>query len=517
MLDVEFDKAAGVRPSFAIEFNQNFVRIMQFKERSSNDYRLRSFAEVALSEGAIKDGVIVDIDTVSQALVKAIETAKPWAPNTSYAICTLPQNHTFFLTIDLPGVSKEELRGIIVRKAKDVFPMAESEIYWDWHRIITTESKTVVQLAAIERKIVDSYLKVLNKAKVVPLLFEPSALAAARLIARVDDKAAQGSILLELAPKGYVISVIKASEVVFSVEMTLPSLSPKENVRVLIRKIDEVVRYILAGEYDSTNTPIFVYGETAYLNEVMLEFSEQKVSNVINLNYGIKGDDSSHRLYRKNKEAYISLIGAGMMGLADDKKQVGRINLVPQVAKEAFRVKELSRTLRSYLTFITVNVMLLVLLVAVASIGVANSARTQEERYAAVVNFSKSERSKEIEAEINKLNNVSTQTSQLIASLYDWQKVLDLLREVTPEKITIGNVSMLPVAQAGVAELDFQLSGVAQDRISVIQMVEKLRQSSLLTEVKLPLESLEEGTNVNFTIEAKLPFKSLLNATDELK
>ncbi len=513
MIDVEFDKATNIRPSIALEFTGELIRVMQFDNRENNTFELRSFCEVAMPPNSMEEGRIINPRETSQLVLEALETCKPRIPSSTYAISVIDQQHTFFITLEFPILSKEELRSLLSRQIKDILPMAESDVYWDWHRLPQTENKIPIQIAAVPKVIIDSHTDTLVKAKLTPLLFEPRTLSSARLITTVDPKAQKRFLTIDVSRNSYYISLVQNGELAFVAEQPVQPINTKENVRILRRKISEVLEYGTGKEnQEISEMPIFLYGkESTAVTDLLDEFIQAGFKNTSRINYSMQGEDQAHDLGSKNKDSYIALMGAAIKGMARPKEDRTALNLVPQLAKDTFRRREMASTLRNYLVFVAVNVCLLVILTIATSAVITQRVTDLEQRYAAVINFSESEKVIELEKAIGQLNSTSAETRNLIAKIYDWGQILELLNRVTPAGVTLINTvvdldSNLPGSNYWI----FTVSGQAQDRINVIEMTEALRNSDLVENVKLPLESLEAGSDVRFVIEAQIPFDNLL-------
>ncbi|MCA9378831.1 pilus assembly protein PilM [Candidatus Dojkabacteria bacterium] len=513
MLDVEFDKATSVRPSLAVEFADGFVRVMRFERKTDNNFALRAFNEVELPAGTIENGVITQTDVVATTLAKAIETSQPHSVNTVYTIGILPQDYTFFLTIELPGIAKEELSDLIKRKVGDILPMSESEVYWDWHRIRTEENRTTIQLAAVPKNIINSYMETFDKAKLIALLFEPSAVSTSRLVYTVDPELSKHSVLVEATETSFIVSLMSNGDIIFSSDVTIQPVSSKENVRILLRKIEQVIGYDKTANIDIKTCAILVYGQNPNISieDTIKSLNEMGAANANRINYSIESKYLAGHIEKHGKDVYIPLIGAAIRGMGKEKQGTTTINLIPQVAKVEFGRQELANTLRRYLVFVGINVLLLIVMIFVVSAETTKRVEQLSERYESVLNLSESAKVRDVQESINNLNSITGKNLKLVNSVFDWDKLMSAIAAVTQPDIVLNNMSAVP-ATSGLTQDSWEivLTGTAVSRSSVITMTDLMRQGGLFNSVKLPLESLEDGQNVNFTIEAKVKYTSLL-------
>ncbi len=522
IVDIEFDKAASVRSAIAVEFTANSVRVMQLyrKNSKSNIFSVRSYGEAKLNAGDISDGIIQNPTVVGMKLNEAIQASNPRRPDTQYCICLIPQHRTFLTVLDLPAVEKEELREILERRVAEIIPMQESEVYWDWHRIQTTDSKTKVQLAAVPKAMIDSYMQTLEGAKLIPLLFEPSATAASRVAFPSDSSQLQNLspepvILLELKAEYGVISLQQQGGIVFSTDISLKSDSMAEKVIVLEQKISEIAEYSqthLKVKPQKSEITTLVFGMKQQIDTLLPLLQERSSSPIQIINPKTESPEVSQFLQQHSDLSFFPLLGAATRGVQDYGEE-STLNLIPQKAKEAFRKKELYNVLRDYLMFVAINTVFLVFMLLIVAFQVRSRVDDLQSKYESILAISNSPIVNEIEDSVDLLNARTTELNSLITSLYDWTLLTDMLNTATPPGVVVSSLVANPNAeQDGALRTSWTLTiaGQAGDRETVLRYVNNLRNAGLLEEVKLPLESLQDSNNTNFVIEAVLPFKGLL-------
>jgi len=519
IVDVEFDKAASMRSTLAIEFTANSVRVMQLEPKGKAP-TVRSFSEIPLSENDISQGIIQSPEIVGRKLLEALNTANPKKPNSQYIICLIPQQRTFLTVLDLPAVDKEELREILTRRAADIIPMEEDQVYWDWHRLETIENRTAVQLAAVPQELIDSYMQTFEVAKLLPLLFEPSATAASRVTMPIESinlqqKSAEPFILLELQPEYGVVSLMQRGGIVFSTDISLKSDSMAEKVIVLEQKIDELAKYSathLKLQQPLETLRVQVYGHGQQLTQI-LPLLQERSSHQINLMAPkIEGQDIAEFVRQTNDSGLFPILGAAIRGLPNFG-ELATLNLIPQKAKEAFRKKELYDVLRNYIMFIAINSIFLVFMLLVVGMQIKNRVDDLGVSYASILAVSNSPIVNEIESSVSQLNTETSELNDLVGGVYEWQNFFDVLNQTTPDEITVVGIVLIPEPGETTGILDswrVSISGEAGDRPSIIRFVNNLRGSEVLKDVKLPVGSLESEANSGFIIEAILPFASLL-------
>lgn len=516
ILDIDFDKAASDRKNVAIEFTENSLRILQL-EQSSGKLKVKSFAEVEINPEFIKDGIIQKPVAVGSKLVEALAKVKPNKIDTPYAICLIPQEYTFITTIQLPAIQKEELRELVLRKVEDVIPMNLEDVYWDWHRLGTQKRKTSLQIAAVPKQLINSYMDTLKTARLTPLLFEPTSAAAFRTQEKgqKENKNATKSptVLLEVNSRHGVLSVVHKNGIVFSTELPMEETQPMDMVGAFDKKLQEISQYIQTQLKIENNESlnIAVYGGHQETDELITKLSQNPSYKISKVTYQNQLSEITEVIPSNKLGNYVPLIGAGIRGLSK-YTEGSSINLIPQIAKEMFQRKELIHIIRNYLTFIAVDVALIVLMLLLVSFQITGRLNELQNRYESIINISESKRIKEIEVSIAELNQSSAELLALIGENYDWTQVLDVLNNTTPKEITLVNVSAIPAVDNNTSitsKWTISISGLSNNRESIIKFMESLRADSILQNVKLPVESLEDEENISFVIEAELPFESI--------
>lgn len=510
LLDVEFDKVVNLNTSLCIEIVGSRLRVLQFDSAKKNVYNLRFYAEMTFAADQILDGVVLNPVKVGTELAKLISKPHPRLPTTDNVVFLIPQEQSFFITMELPGVSKDELRSIIGNRIGELLPMEVKDVYWDWHRIATVNNKTRTQLAAVSRKTIDSYMQTLQAAKLNPLLFIPREVAAASLLGTIDAELTNTCLLLDAKPGYIILTVVVDNEVVFSSNVVVGTGSVRANSRLIIQNMATAVRYCLGENKPLAEVPILVHGSTGDIENLVstLQAEKLKASPIL---YKIEDQDTQSYLDEANKAEYIALMGGAVRGLGQTDPNHTSINLVPDTAKIEYRRNQLSQVLKRYLALLLIDIALLAILGFFVTIWLNGQLLQAQERREASLRVSESERINEVQTLINKLNLNTAETKKVIGSLFNWDALLEELTAITPTGVIIESLSAEqdPLNVTGDYWV-FSVSGVAALRQDVLQMADRMRDSKLYTNVVVPLGSLETGTNVDFTIEAQVKFKALL-------
>jgi len=147
----------------AIDISATGVKLLELSEVRSG-YALQSMAVVPLPRDAIVENTVIDSMAVSQALLDAIELAKP---HSRRAVIAVSGNAVIIKVIQVPTVTEFELESQIDFEADKHVPYDIEDVYMDF-QIMGPDPEDPEQmdvvLVACKREIVDDYQLVLSEA-----------------------------------------------------------------------------------------------------------------------------------------------------------------------------------------------------------------------------------------------------------------------------------------------------------------------------------------------------------------
>jgi len=179
--------------SFALDISDFSLKIIKLKKRGNN-LTLASFGEKTIKPGIIKEGEIKDEAALLKILKDGLSNVKGEHLKTKYVIASLPEEKAFSQVIQLPRMSEEDLKSAVVYEAENYVPLPIEETYLDF-QIVQPFSNHLdhfdILLAALPKKIVDSYVSVFKKAGLLPKALEIESSAIARAMIRGEKNPRQ--------------------------------------------------------------------------------------------------------------------------------------------------------------------------------------------------------------------------------------------------------------------------------------------------------------------------------------
>ncbi|MDQ6959033.1 MAG: type IV pilus assembly protein PilM [Mariprofundaceae bacterium] len=136
--------------------------------RVRGGFELKSMAVVPLPRDAIVENTIIDSMAVSQALLDAMEMARPSTRNVAFVVSG---NAVIIRTVTMPTMTEFELEAQIEFEADQHIPYDIDDVYLDFQilgKVAEDETQMDVVLAACKREVIEDYQLVLNEAGLTP-------------------------------------------------------------------------------------------------------------------------------------------------------------------------------------------------------------------------------------------------------------------------------------------------------------------------------------------------------------
>jgi len=170
---------------FFVSFANGLLRLIG-GSFTKEGFKLESFGTAKLPLDAIKQGEIVQQKLVAEMITDLLTKAQPKRIKTDFCHFSLADEFVFSKFLTLPKVKKNEVEPTIFFKIKDFLPHKLDEMYLDWQPLVSSTSAIEVNVVAVRRKIIDSYLKTMRMINIFPSGFEPESCSLVRLVALVS-------------------------------------------------------------------------------------------------------------------------------------------------------------------------------------------------------------------------------------------------------------------------------------------------------------------------------------------
>lgn len=149
---------------------------------------LEKFGQVALPAGAVRDGEVIDVDAVAQAIKQL------WA-HTKFSgkkvVVGVANQKVLVRTITLPGAPLDELKETLAYQVQDSIPLAVDNALLDFYPLdeVDENGRKMVRglLVAAARDMVLTHLKSVQSAGLTPVMVDLTAFAVLRSLADSDQ------------------------------------------------------------------------------------------------------------------------------------------------------------------------------------------------------------------------------------------------------------------------------------------------------------------------------------------
>jgi len=284
--------------------------LMLRKERKK--FSVISFGESQIEPGIIEGGEVKDEEKLVKIVKEATKKVK-----TKYVVACLPEEKAFLQVIKMPMMSEEDLKSAIVFEAENYIPLPVSEVYLDCEVVppVYNHLKHLdVLLAAIPKKTVDPYLRVLKKAGLKPVAFEIESLAIARALIK-DQTTTYPVLIIDLGATRSSFIIFAGKSVRFTTSIPVSGIHFTElvakNLKLSFKEAEKLkIEYGL-----EEGMKIKLRGEKAFFEKKKGKIFEALIPGLVDLVQQIK-----RYLDYYQAHAYLS-------GLPPDGKRIHKVIL----------------------------------------------------------------------------------------------------------------------------------------------------------------------------------------------
>lgn len=173
---------------FGIDVGFETLKVAQLTKRIGGGFELWGKIEIPLPPNSVSKNGIANSQEVVQAIKTFLPQAKPHAIKGRYIFAALPESLTYTKTVVVPLKNKREITQAISIQTPDFLPVSAQEVYQDFFITHKNQAGSEVLLVAQPRKLVDSFVEIVEQAGLIILRLETKQLALARLFLSPQTK-----------------------------------------------------------------------------------------------------------------------------------------------------------------------------------------------------------------------------------------------------------------------------------------------------------------------------------------
>lgn len=419
--------------------------------------------EEPIASNIIADGIVVDIDLLGKTLRGIWEKAKL---GTDYAIVAIPDDKIYSRIFSFPkSVDGTRLTEAMRLAIGFQLPIKTEDMYLDWERTVGTTGTNEILLSTIPRTVAHGYVEALEKAGIKTLALESHLASIARSVKLTPGET---TLFSKKTPDGATLFALKDGILRFSRTLPLRFIS-EDQIPDEIKKL-----------------------KSAFTADVKGEIVEQELANAT-----IRDEYAERAEITTPKSKWLVAIGAAIRGKIPEGED-NLVSLLPIGTEEAYAYQR-ATTFAILMRNLVVGVSLFFIVAYLATyfFMLSLSKNTTEQ----ITTLSASAIPPELEEKAQQISDINTITetgATFLAQMPLWSTVLTELAARTPEGITISMFS----APSFTDRMSF--TGNATTRAVLNNYKKILQESSLLSEVELPLTNLEQKEKLPFTISFRL-------------
>ena len=175
--------------SFGLDISDFSLKIASLKKKGKEIF-LASYAEEKIPSGVVSSGEIKDSQKLAEIIKNGLADIKGEKIKTRFVSFSLPEEKSFLDVIKLPLIEGEELKTAVKLEIDRFIPMKIDDVYFDFQQvrpIVDHKKFQEVLVAAIPKKIADSYIETIKMAGLTPLIAEVECMSMIRSLVKEEE------------------------------------------------------------------------------------------------------------------------------------------------------------------------------------------------------------------------------------------------------------------------------------------------------------------------------------------
>lgn len=173
------------KPVFGIDISQTSVKVMQI-DTASKMHTVRGYGHINFDDRAIKQGVVVDPETIAKAVYTLFSKHLVGAINTKRVISSVPSASTFNRILSLPHMEKKDLDEAVRLEAEQYIPVPLEDLYLDYEIVKKDDNNISVLMVGAPKKVIDSFMVLLDLLGLEVVGLQPSIDAVTKIIMHAE-------------------------------------------------------------------------------------------------------------------------------------------------------------------------------------------------------------------------------------------------------------------------------------------------------------------------------------------
>ena len=424
--------------------------------------KVKFLAEEALPDNVVVNGSLQNTENFVKSLKNLLNKSEI---KIRYVIASIPANDIYSRVFSFPKtIQGEKLEETMKLTMGFQLPLKPEDVYLDWQKLETSGQNEILLSAAFKKNINDFVFALdLAGLKTVAIEFHPISFCRA-LDAKNDE-----TVLIKVRQKSSIGIFIVKNKVPLFVRVLPEQFSTK---KLFDKELEKIVD--------------FFESEKGKIGKI-IDISETKIIDKF----------SEHPEIKKDNGKWLVSVGAALRGLTP-RAEDNFISLMPIGTEQAYEYQKAI----VFFEFVSNAAVGLAIFFIAAFTGVLILIMTIQQKVSKEVENIGSlplpSDTAELENKARELNNLISATSDIVKILPRWSAILEELKTRIISGILPSSVN-LPSPNGII-----NVSGIAQNRGQMNQFKKIMEDSSVFTEINLPLTNLEQKENIPFNMSFKL-------------
>lgn len=470
-------KGGAIKVS-GLEINESRITLLSLRRKGSK-FQVERFGQKELTPGTIVRGVLVNPQAFKQSLKELKKQAKPASP---LLIIAMPENLTYLSSKNFPNLDRDELEEAIELNFHEFIPGDPNEIYWGWQEEkISNNSKQVI-FASARKSDLKNYLAVFNEVGLIPMVIEPSSMAARRAFNNKSE-----FILFVVENNATMAAIYHDGKIRYSTSFSVGIADKK----TLFDRMKQVLNFIRA-EKNNDEIEVILSGNAA--NDELA----QELANITQKEVKLAGPELN---FSSDKIKSPIVLGAALRGLIEQKND-DNLSLLPVNAQESYEEKRALRFFGGIINLVAITGAIFLILFYGFLAFLFYLENQQSQKLANLPNVQTTNNQLD-QKEVTEMSTLVKKIAGLISGEESWAPILSQINVASKKGINLTNITWVKSGEP------VNLVGNAQSQDALADFKNILSKSSYFDRVTLSSTNLNENQTLNFTISLTLKSKAL--------
>lgn len=244
------------RPAVGLDISDRSIKFIEIIN-NYNQFKVGKLGEKEIPTGILENGRIKNQDKLVEIL---IDLKKEY--QLKYVVVGLPEEEAYLVRMSLPSMPLSNLRESIAFQLEHYIPYGHNDVVFDYKFVRLPNKKDEVfdlSISAFPKDLADSYYQVLDKAGLIPLVFEIELEAIVRASVNLGDQGV--FMVVDIGKTRTSVGVVVNQTLVFTT--TIPSISGRDLTKVLEKNLGlsaeeaEEIKIKRGLKRENINDPVF--------------------------------------------------------------------------------------------------------------------------------------------------------------------------------------------------------------------------------------------------------------------